>query len=638
MSEDIKEIDFYHGVTNTITGSEFYNTVAETCAQITNVLSDHCGPYATDALIIQDNTKDNLKDSHYAIFTKDGINIVKSIEFISPIQTHIRDLIAYIGGRVDSLSHDRTTTAMLFFTLLVEKYFRLFNNHENKDILSKKNLSKHILNTINEIEKEFEDSAVLTVDYLVEKFKITHKKAIRYVAHQQSMLSSKGDKELTNAIVEVVETLPKELYNVFTISQSGIETDKRFTVIYDDFDFVLQVSANVDDFNHELNTEYLAEECDILVSEDELIRGNPTLDIIFQYIQEIEIGNIKNDLVIIAKKIEGSFNGIINEFNKKNKFKIILFSMSIPNQYSSKITILSALLNVASVYPVAEHIVDSSLPYLIKKAKVHYKKNRRLYISNLYKKDGTQYHPSFNDPNRFVPYTIMVNTLRAVIEEYNSGRLRKETGSDYTRHQDYIEIYRRMISSDIRHVQLSGMRHDTMADRDVICDSLGAVMSSIDHGFVFDGYLKLFRILSGKKWENDPIATILKSVVKEILSYVHKQHVDKNNKNSLFEKNLKEALSFGGERLTELNIDINLPESELEKFRERISYYIQYPVDGEPTPYLNIDLHPGYNDIDVIQPADTFRELFKRINDLLPKLLNTNRVIIPGTANVGGTK
>ena len=617
MSNDInsiRTIDGCHGATNTITGDDFYNTVADTCAQITDVLEDHCGPYATAALIIKDNTGSSLKDQHYAIFTNDGINIVRSIEFVSPVQKHVRDMIAYIGSRVDALSHDGTTTAMLFFTLLVENYFTMFIEDGKKGALSKKKLSQDILTVINKVASEFESEMVLTVSKLVESKGITHLEAIRFIAYHQSMISSKGDKELTDAIVEVVETLPKELYGMFSVSQSGMETDKRFTVVRDDFDFVLPVVANIDDMNHLMNSEYLAESCDLLLSEDDIISGNPTIDIIKQYISN---GVVDCDLVIIAKSIDATLQGIISYFNRTSKFKIIPFPMSLYNPYSSKITILSALMNTASVYPVAEHIIDKTLPYLIRGARVHYKKNRRVYISNLYKKDGSQYHPSFTDTKRFPPYTVMVNEIKSVIDDYNSGRVRVETDKDRARLTDYVEIYRRMISADVRNLQLSGMRHDTMADNDVLQDAFGAVLSSIDRGFVFDGYLKLFCILSRDKWKNNNIAAAIKDVVYDILSFVHKLHASDDDDNSRFDQQLGIAVN-GNARLDITNI--------------------YYPVDATIQQTSAHHFKQACSSDIVIQPADTYRELFRRIIDLLPKLLNTNRVIIPGTVNTGETK
>ena len=619
MSNDTNNrLNIHHsqGDTNSLEGSEFYGVMIDTCNHIARILIDHCGPYATDALIIQDNTGNNLKDTYYATFTKDGIGIVRAIEFASPIQKQIQNLIAYVGGRVDTLSHDGTTTAMLCFTLLIARFFeQIRNTIASGQLPDIRATRREFLSIINDLSVHLEKDLVVTVEKIAADCGISFKDAIKMVAYYQSMLSSKGDVELSDAIVDVVETLPKELYGLFSVSQSGVETNKRFTIVHDNFTFRLPVQANPDDFNHRMGTEYKSDDCDLLVSEDDLVRGNPALDVLVKHIYEAETGNIQRDLVVIAKSVDSSFIGRINVYNRSHQHKIIIFPMSLYNQYSSKVTTLSALMAVASVYSINDHIINPELPYLIKSAKVHYR-YRRLEVNNLYTKDGSQYHPSFTDRTRFIPYTLMVDTIKEELDVIASGRVRIENASDRDRYTDYVEIYRRMISSDVRNLQLSGMRHDTMADRDVLMDSFGAVLSSLEKGFVFDGYLKFYLFL---KDNTNTTAVTITDVIDCILSYVHKGDA---NKGVVFDKKLYSVSN--GYVITDPNKNAQFIK------------YLYYPVDGEPGSFLD-QLRPEIDiratQLPVIQPADTYRELFKRLIDLVPKLLNTNRVMIPGTVN-----
>ena len=605
-----------HDVTNTIDAHGFHTCVTDTCRLIVEVLSDHCGPHATDSLIIQDNTGTNLKDPHYAIFTKDGINIVKAIEFVSPIQKHIQNLIAYIGSRVEELSHDGTTTAMMFFSLLVLNYFELVNRAlENDELPDRKKLKVDLVQVIKTISEGLESEMVTTTELLATQYDIPHQDTIRYVAFQQAMLSSKGDRELADAIVEVVETLPAELYGMFTLSQSGLETEKRFSVVRDDFDFMFPVISNLDDMNHRMGTEYLAETCDILISEDNLVQGNPALEVLVRHLHAAESDGLTQDLIVIARSIDSSLMARINTINRSLAYKVILFPLSVHNPYSSKATILGAMMSVASVYPIGDHLINPSLPYLIRNAKVHYK-NKRLYVSNLYVKDTTRYHPSFNNKDRFLPYTRMVEDIREHLDNVNSGRVRVESAADKARYLDYIDIYRRMISADVRNLQLSGMRHDTMADRDVVQDSFGAVLSSLEHGFVFDGYLKLY-LLAGRL-DRTIASEMIRITIRQILEYVHKYDA--------------KAKSLGTLSLFQTRLD----SAEHCVANGTRTAHLYYPVDAKPSVYL--DLFLTGEETPVIQPADTYRELFRRVNDLLPKLLNTNRAIIPGTVNTGVAK
>jgi hypothetical protein len=665
---DYQTINGNHGVTNTLNNAAFYTQVIETCRQINGILVDHCGPYASDALIIQNNDGRNLKDPHYAIFTKDGINIVRSIEFVSPIQKHIQGLVAYVGSRVDSLSHDGTTTAMLFFTALVIHYITRLAESLSANVPPEPQRLRREVAAVLQLITDGIEAQVVTVERLAADHGLTREAAVRYIAHHQAILSSKGDRELADAISEVVETLPPELYGLFSVQQSKIELDKRFTVLHDEFDFVMSVISNLDDMNHHLGTEYLAESCDLIVSEDSLVRGNPALGIVEDYVRRMCAGELEQDLVILAKAIDPTLHGIISTHNRAQPHKIIVFTHTTSAPYSSKIAILSAISAVASVYPLGEHVIDPTLPYLIRNAKVHFKR-RRLFLSNLYPRDGSPYHPSFTDPVRFEPYTRMVADIREELDGFTSGRQLMQTPADVAMYEDYVEIYRRMISADVRNLQISGMRHDTLADKDVLQDAFGAVLSSLEHGFVFDGYLKLYHLLLNPPVRNEATDAVFNGV-RDILTAIHKQDAARSRDqphasvtsrgethgivNSRFPTHeaviaFTNAFQRGNAKLSG-QIPVHASDDTLFALRieqalaqtahapDAARTYLYYPVGGDPTENIGTEWEAfpdGFTITPVIQPADTYRELFRRVGDLLPKLINTNRAIIPNTVNAG---
>ena len=599
-------------MTNTLSGTAFYTHIIETCQQIYNLLSDHCGPYATDAMIIADTDGRNLKDPHYAIFTKDGINIVRSIQFASPIQRNIQSLVTYIGTRVDSLSHDGTTTSMMFFNSLVTAYFkRILAILENNQLPNYRTF-RHEISVIMKLLKEGFENSVITVEDLAKDMGWTSLEALRFVAFHQAMLSSKKDLEMANAIVEVVEALPKELYGWFTTSQSKIETDQRFTVVRDDFDFVMPANCNLDDMNYNMNTEYFSETCDLIVSEDDLTKGNPALKIIEELISSAITDGRDKDLVLVTKSLDSIMTGVIAQYNRSHHHKIIVINFSSHSSYSSKVTLLSAVQAVAGVYPMREHVIDPNLPFIIHNAKVHYKYHR-LFMSNLYQKDGSAYHPFFTNRDAFLPYTLMVDDIKTVLAEHSSGRKVVETAADEAKFIDFVEIYRRMISSRVLNLQISGMRHDTLADRDVVQDAFGAVLSSLERGFVFDGYLKLYLLCNYEKLRHPKPATyMVLSTIYDILKAVHKRDAQGNDLQSKFFENMNQLTDIYDRDGNECKYDY-------------------YPIDGETLTLSEIYTLEG--ETPVIQPADSYRELFRRVEDLLPKLIGANRAIIPNVFN-----
>ena len=195
---------------------------------------------------------------------------------------------------------------------------------------------------------------------------------------------------------------------------------------------------------------------------------------------------------------------------------------------------------------------------------------------------------------------------------------------DMTRSTDYVSIYRRMISADVRDVELSGMRHDTLAGVDVYQDAFGSVLSTLERGFVFDGYLKLYLLLSRTLDTTTPnrAAFLLREVVGSILPNIHvgdawkRQGFEDDKTPTKLEKTLEVIVDYVREN--------------------GVSKYLHYPVDGSPT--TEIDITSSHDNRVVIQPADIYRELFKRLKDLLPKFISINRAIIPGTINAEKAK
>ncbi|CAK9254148.1 unnamed protein product [Sphagnum jensenii] len=247
---DTITIDESLSVTNTLHHKSLSSLIRTTFDHIYAILSDHCGPESGTAMIIQNNEVRNLIDPQYAIFTRDGIKIVQSIDFKSPIQRELKTLVAYIGTRVDSLSHDGTTTSMMFFLQLVSNCIGLLEEDKTRSV---KDFETALVAALKDLARMF-DSQVIRIRDLEETFSLTQQEAIRYIAYHQAMMSSRQDRELATAIVDVVETLPKEFYSHYSISQSAVETENRFTVIHDDFDLMLPVVHNLDDMNHAMGT------------------------------------------------------------------------------------------------------------------------------------------------------------------------------------------------------------------------------------------------------------------------------------------------------------------------------------------------------------------------------------------------
>lgn len=96
------------GMSNRLEKGEMQRIMVETLSDLADVLKDHCGPYGKYAAITSP-----VNPSAEPIFTKDGINIVRSIDYVSQVQQFIRHTLMYMGSRIESTAGDGTTSAMI---------------------------------------------------------------------------------------------------------------------------------------------------------------------------------------------------------------------------------------------------------------------------------------------------------------------------------------------------------------------------------------------------------------------------------------------------------------------------------------------------------------------------------------------
>ena len=97
------------GVTNILESNDIYTIMLDTFTDIVRVLSDHCGPYGKFAMITSATNR-----VAEPVFTKDGIGIVRAMEYMSVMQEYVRNTLAYMGSRVETAAGDGTTSSISF--------------------------------------------------------------------------------------------------------------------------------------------------------------------------------------------------------------------------------------------------------------------------------------------------------------------------------------------------------------------------------------------------------------------------------------------------------------------------------------------------------------------------------------------
>lgn len=218
------------GMSNRLEKGDMEKMMIDTLSDLADVLKDHCGPYGKYAAITSP-----VNPSAEPIFTKDGINIIRSIDYVSQVQQFIRHTLMYMGSRIESTAGDGTTSAMIIMAVAMRELIQKIKDIPctYQDLVTV--YQKYILDVM---EKDYKEYWGYHVDNEIFKQRIVasgegatiRKRAIRYIAYSQAYTSSHGDVELSNIIADLFANTPKEVWHLFSLDKAAYETKDRYVV------------------------------------------------------------------------------------------------------------------------------------------------------------------------------------------------------------------------------------------------------------------------------------------------------------------------------------------------------------------------------------------------------------------------
>jgi len=578
---DLKKLFAHRDVTNTVSGKQMNDIIVHTCDNIIDVLSSHCGLYAKHAMLIIDQGMDSFNPS---IFTKDGIDILNAIEYISPIQNYIKSIVGYVGTRVDSVAHDGTTTSMLLTAMLIRNIYANPIKSPDEFVIEMNSLLEYL------------EECKYTVESASEVLGLSKQKTVGQIAYIQTLITSKNDKLLADCMRTIFEATPDELFTYFSYRREPMETADTYGVYYPEEDAWLDivVSSNLR-YNHALGTEYLQEDMDLIVVEEPLITGYTEVDRLIKY-----LSTTTRPTLVVYHTIEQDVTKKLFDCNPDNQPILAMFGKS---QYGARAPIELKVLNaVAGVMPLHEAIEDDD--FVIKNVQCHIDRGS-LRISNLYKCNEHGVHEWYNDEPLDEQYTgpdgIYVTRYNRLISEVRDliHRLENKHNADVRKELlMYTESLRTMIGGRLPILKLGGQTLDIRANESVVQDALGAITSSLTDGFVVDGNLKVLFKATDKS---------IYSEMEDLFKIIH-----------------------------------NISTRELDGILDETYFGKGIDIECRKGSYVNTSDGTKVqqwgtaedNDHVVIQPIKLYKELIKRLIELIPKFMITSRIIIPGGANV----
>ncbi len=475
-------LDANFGSTNVTDEKKIHSMVFDTFNTITNVLQHHCGPYSSFA--ITHNAGDSIAEP---VFTNDGINIVKSLSFLNPIQEFAKRNIAYIGSRVESKVGDGTTTGMI----LASSFMKYMSDPKRKFLRSILDATPYteLVSTFEQVAEDL-NKTMESFNYPAGRVQDPH--GIGQIAYCQAYTSSHGDVELSKAIADLFRNIPKEAWGYIFYYREGMETEKRYSVRCDTDQFVSKVTImNKNMLNDSLGTSYRADKTDVLVYTDLIaasdeVNWTPLRDEI-----KNAIIDDKSLLVICPDNMDGFTRRAIMDLltdDVKHRVAIFFHHMEHPQINDFRVLSLLTMQQDLTQKYFKLHGIQASC------------KGHELKLNGLYNaKYEDEVNPLVFEEN-YPLFKQQVDELKSIIDQAKEEATYRDTVNEITH---YVSIYNRLYFTSKWMIVVGGKAYDNSAAMDVLMDTIHAVNRTLTKGYTGGANIALARSLLILKKEYD---------------------------------------------------------------------------------------------------------------------------------------
>lgn len=599
-------------INNVVPIKETRERIQKTLDSCASILRDHCGPRSGYAMLLDDNDVDlSFRPSQ---FTKDGISIMKAIRYVAPLERYVKNILTYIGDRVDQVAKDGTTTSMLLAAILLGNLLR------DKDEIFPKGLSTYQINNIvnsyfSSVLEQFKSVTVHFDDLLppdANEQEIC--KIAGQIAYLQALSSSGGDHELAYAMQRIFESSPRETWEFMDYYQSGRETKERYAVEIDEFDAKIRcINGCSVPMNEGLGTEYKEDDVTIVLFPGPMMQSDFISGEVMAYLEKTDPNK---PYLILATMVDGMFTSRITALNNTRSKPITIWQFSPIDQiagqvYPWELMVLAAKCGITpAVYDRDFKGVDPKKHLFT--ANVHWKDTYMHFYNCIFRDDEeTVLHPFYIHPEKATDfYKQSIEKVKEQIEEYKTGH--RPDGRMYSH---FMQVLNDLACIKRPKLRIGGTSHDNLTSKPIVQDVQGAIMSTLSHGFVVNGIgsliTALHKVNNACSHTEDMASTFQRKFASVLTDAAHTVFIDINEK-------IYDLSSFSQKYnyYNHLYGSISDFENYLWMMKVRSS-------DEETSTYLA----QGYP---IIQPAMVTIELIKRIQELVLKVVLTDKAIVFG--------
>lgn len=568
-------LNAFVGMTNIIDSKKIDEVMVKTFNDILNILSDYCGPYSKYAMLT-----DPDNPTAQPTFTKDGLNIIRAIEFISPMEKHVKDTMAYISQRVERASGDGTTSSVIMVAAIMLSLKRIIADN---DITYREFVDAYSIFASN--MDEILDDKCIHAETESELYN---------VALAQAMTSSHGNKQLSKCVAEFYSTIPKQAWEYVTFERERKETSEEISVKVDDSDY--SCDARIFDnkfYNTTHGDGFEIEGATLIINIGQMISNSLEFVTTINKLKDA-IANGEKLVIISPDGADPSVRTTIDEIiGRKGNKNIGIFNLEV---FNPTINDHVGLMTTLGVENIKEDEVATFTDVTVK-----YEEGK-LYVSNVVEQTEDSLHPDYhNKDSRLYKYLMS-------IEDF----VDKCKNAVTSREQDTLvksarRIYNAILLQRQGHIMIGGAAYDNQALVDVVQDTLKATRATLINGAT----LGLYRTTS------------------ESLREFGKSHVVEHADNKDLLIKIIEAYKHGVSALADCFIK-HVPDSKRALIHDAFKDDDIYNVAIECRRSLLDCLDDDRAEAVVLQPVTVDKELIKRFGEVALKFMFTNRVIIPG--------
>lgn len=608
------------------------------------LLFRHCGPLSKYAMTVNGDSAGITFEPN--VFTRDGIDILSAVECMSPIENYIKELLCYLGSRVDNVAKDGTTTSMLFGALFLKYLLQPYDVKPTTSYQEKQQVKQvfdDLRNALNLTD------AVWTIDRLCSADQ-SEKNIMHYagkVAFIQAMSSSGGDVELALAMKKIYERSPRITWDFIEHYQSISETGERFNVEIDDFDSKIRCTSTQEGaLNTALGTEYYAENVRCIIYPDSFSTYDTKLDQMIYYLKEVDD---EHPVVLVMTHVPAQLLSALMQINETRTNKISVWQFSASEKLAGQalnweLMIVNA---VAGVMPFNHPSVTSdkamSDEYTFIAKEVRWRNTYMEFYGTVESSEDDCLHPYYADPSKATPYyKEVMDELLAKREMYSDNRIQNDKLVGI-----FTEMLNKIACLHRPRLRLGGPAHEQVANIPVVKDVQGAIMSSLRHGFLLSGVLDIYKAIWYFLQDRNLVdiypsmrqVEILRDAISAfdcIAEYIYdhnptsmvgsldnipgdmKKFLDRLNFASAPPAAYRNSLCRGTEYECKGFLTI---------YFALIDKYIEQLATGEVDDEVS---HQILNNYPVMQPVKITEELFKRVQELLMKFSRVSEIIVYG--------